>query len=181
MITPMTAGDMADSLKISLSDARKVIPVLELQGYVKPAGAEWMTTLSGETVSGSKPPRYTPARIEDALTSLRSRIAKINRDSKAPYKIAEAVAFGDCLSDRARVQSADVGIQLAPRRPVSETRFRKRAQSAARIPEAAPGQKLRPAHPAVRRMDERPSPSKPFNMILYVLSGRRLVDRSVLG
>jgi hypothetical protein len=33
----------------------------------------------------------------------------------AEYKIAEAVAFGDFLSGRARVQAADVGIRLEPR------------------------------------------------------------------
>jgi hypothetical protein len=62
--------DMADSLRISLSDAKEVIAVLELQGYVKPAGkGEWMTTLSGETVSGSKHPRFQRERIQEALTA----------------------------------------------------------------------------------------------------------------
>jgi hypothetical protein len=119
-VSTWTARDMADSLKISLVDAKRAIPVLELQGYVKPAGAdEWMTTLSGEDVSGSKPPRFTCERIEEALTGLRSRIAEISRDSNAPYKITEAVAFGDFLSGRPRVQSAEVGIQLVPRKPGS--------------------------------------------------------------
>jgi hypothetical protein len=112
-VTTWTARDMAGSLKIGVADAKRVIPILELQGYVKPAGAnEWMTTLSGEDVSGSKPPRFTRERVAQALDDLRRRIGEINRDSKAPYKITEAVAFGDFMSDRPRVQAAEVGIRL---------------------------------------------------------------------
>ncbi len=115
-VTTWTARDMADALKIGVADAKRVIPILELQGYVKPSGAnEWMTTLAGEDVSGSKPPRFTRERVAQALDDLRGRIADINRDSKAPYKITEAVAFGDFLSDRPRVQSAEVAIRLERR------------------------------------------------------------------
>src|SRR4029077_4902344 len=112
-VTTWTARDMADSLKIGVANAKRVIPILELQGYIKPAGTnEWMTTLSGEDVSGSKPPRFTRERVAQALDDLRGRIAEINRDSKASYKITEAVAFGDFLSDRPRVQAAEVAIRL---------------------------------------------------------------------
>jgi hypothetical protein len=115
-VTTWTARDMADSLKIGMADAKRVIPILELQGYVKAVGAnEWMTTLSGEDVSRSKPLRSTRERVAQALDDLRHRIAEINRDSKAPYKITEAVAFGDFMSDRPRVQSAEVGIRLERR------------------------------------------------------------------
>jgi hypothetical protein len=115
-VTTWTVRDMADSLKIGVADAKRVIPILELQGYVKPAGTkEWMTTLAGEDVSGSKPPRFTRERVAQALDDLRGRIAEINRDSKASYKITEAVAFGDFLSDRPRVQAAEVGIRLERR------------------------------------------------------------------
>jgi len=116
-VSTWTAGDMAKSLKISASAAKQVISVLEMQGYVKRAeDEEWMTTLAGEGVAGSKAPRYTRERIEEALTSLRSRIAEINRESSAPYKITEAVAFGDFASGRPRVQAAEVGIQLERRK-----------------------------------------------------------------
>ena len=115
-VTTWTVRDMADALKIGVADAKRVILILELQGYVRPAGTnEWVTTLSGEDVSGSKPPRFTRERVAQALDDLHGRIAGINRDSKAPYKITEAVAFGDFLSDRPRVQSAQVGIKLERR------------------------------------------------------------------
>jgi hypothetical protein len=74
-----------------------------------------MTTLSGEEVSGSKIPRYRRVRIERALEELRIRIAGVNRDSKAGYKIEQAVALGDFLSDRPRAQCAEVGVRLLRR------------------------------------------------------------------
>jgi hypothetical protein len=115
-VSTWTARDMSESLKIGLIDAKHVIAILELQGYVKRAtNDEWMTTLSGEEVSGSRIPRYTRQRIERALEELRIRIAGINRDPKAGYKIEEAVAFGDFLSERPRVQSAEVGVRLLRR------------------------------------------------------------------
>jgi hypothetical protein len=121
-VTTWSPRLLAERLKIRAKEAKQVLAILELQGYVKAAGKnEWMTTVAGEGVSGSKPPRYTPKRIEEALRSLRSRIADLNRDSKAPFKITDAVAFGDFLSDRARVQSPDVGIQLVRRTSASDS------------------------------------------------------------
>jgi DNA-binding MarR family transcriptional regulator len=115
-VTTWTARDMAESLKIGVADAKHVIAILELQGYVKRTeDDEWMTTLSGEEVSGSRIPRYTRQRIERALEELRIRIAGINRDPNAGYKIEQAVAFGDFLSERQRVQSAEVGVRLLRR------------------------------------------------------------------
>lgn len=111
------ARDMADSLKISLPAAKQVIAVLEMQGYVnqfKPD--EFMTTFAGESISGSKPPRYTRERIDEALETMRKRIAETNRDSGAPFRIAEAVAFGDFLSARTRFQPVEIGIRLEPRK-----------------------------------------------------------------
>jgi hypothetical protein len=120
-ISTWTVRDMAKSLHISPTDAKRVIAVLELQGYVKPAAAdEWMTTLSGEDVSGSKPPRYIRERIEAALSLLGKRVAEINRERNAPYRVVDAVAFGDFLSERPRVQSAEVGVQLARREPIED-------------------------------------------------------------
>jgi DNA-binding transcriptional MocR family regulator len=110
--------DLADTLKISRRDAEQVIALLAAQGYVqRTSGAdEWMTTPAGESVSGAKPPRFTRQSVEQAVESLKERIGQINNDSKATFRITGAVAFGDfLLSDRARVQAADVGIALTPR------------------------------------------------------------------
>lgn len=112
-----TPSDLAKSLKISVAEGKQVLAALEMQGYIKPHGTgEWLTTLAGETVSGAKTPRFTPESIEEALAALRSRIKLVNQDSKAPYKITAAAAFGDFLSGQARAQAAYVGIQLVRRK-----------------------------------------------------------------
>jgi hypothetical protein len=119
-LSTWTARDMIHALKISSAEANQVIAAFEMQGYVNRLhGDEWMTTFAGESVSASKPPRYTRDRIDEALSSLRDRIAKINRDAGAPYRITEVVAFGDFLGDRTRFQPAEIGIALEPRKPAS--------------------------------------------------------------
>jgi len=112
-----TLNDLTKSLKINVAEGKQVLAALEMQGYIKPHGRDqWLTTLAGETVSGAKSPRFTPESIEEALAALHSRIKLVNQDSKTPYKITDAVAFGDFLSGQARAQAADVGIQLVRRK-----------------------------------------------------------------
>lgn len=112
-----TLNDLAKSLKISVAEGKQVLAALEMQGYIKPHGRDhWLTTLAGEIVSGAKSPRFTPESMEEALAALRSRIKLVNQDSQTPYKITDAVAFGDFLSGQARAQAADVGIQLVRRK-----------------------------------------------------------------
>lgn len=60
--------------------------------------------------------RFTKASVETALSDLRERIQAANDDPTAPYRVVEAVVFGDILSDQQRLQGAEVGIQLEPRR-----------------------------------------------------------------
>ncbi|MGH9736427.1 MAG: hypothetical protein ACRD8A_17800 [Candidatus Acidiferrales bacterium] len=116
-LTTWTVRDMAKSLRITVDDAEHVAAILQLQGYVKPAGMnEWMTTLSGEDVSQSKSPRFTRERVEQAMADLRRRIVASNRDSRSRYHITKAVAFGEFLSGRPRVQALEVGIQLSRKR-----------------------------------------------------------------
>jgi hypothetical protein len=119
-----TTRDLAETLNIPVSEAVKVITIMEMQGYVKVAqGArEWFTTPAGQTVSGSKLPHYTPERVATALAGLEERIAATRKDFKSPFKISAAVAFGDFLSDRPRVQAPDVGIELAKRKSDSGAR-----------------------------------------------------------
>lgn len=92
-----------------------------MQGYVRLAESknEWVTTPEGEIVSGSKFPKYSRETVERSLASFADHLKRVNQDSSAEYKIADAVAFGDFLSGRARVQAADVGIrlELEPRNP----------------------------------------------------------------
>jgi hypothetical protein len=113
-----TARDLAETLGIANADATKVLAIMELQGYVRHThgGKDWLTTPAGETVSGSKLPHFTRERIEAALSALKQRIAAARKDFKSPFKITAAVAFGDFLSDRPRVQAPDVGIEFARRK-----------------------------------------------------------------
>jgi hypothetical protein len=113
-----TARDLADTLKIDRREAEQALAFLQAQGYVQPQGTkgQWITTPAGETVSGAKPPRFTPESVQEALTALKDRIRDNNKNRQAPFRITDAVAFGDfLLPDRARVQSADVGVRLALR------------------------------------------------------------------
>ena len=114
-----TARDLADALKINRSQSEQALALLQAQGYVQPARGgkgQWITTPAGETVSGAKPPRFTRESVEQSLGALKNRIQQNNKNRQAPFRIIDAVAFGDfLLPDRARVQSADVGIRLAPR------------------------------------------------------------------
>lgn len=127
-ISTWTARDMANSLRIGGGEAKRAIAVLEMQGYVNPFKSDqFMTTSAGESVSHSQAPRYTRDRIDRALAVLRSRIAEINRDDGAPFRITQAVAFGDFLSERTRFQPVEIGIQLQPRKPAAISIARKGA------------------------------------------------------
>jgi hypothetical protein len=111
-----TKEEFAGALKISAAEAAKILPVIEMQGYIHPYHGEWVTTTAGEDVSGGRPPRFSPETIEAELSALRERIKAVNKDTKSRYTVTEAVAFGDFLQQKPRVQAADVGIRLEPRK-----------------------------------------------------------------
>jgi hypothetical protein len=112
-----TEKELASALKVSSSRAKEATAVLQLQGYIEPAGhaGKWRVSEQGQLVSGAKSPKFSRKSIEDALTGLRDRVKAVNSDPDAAYKIIEAVAFGDFLGDAARLQAADVGIRLVPK------------------------------------------------------------------
>jgi hypothetical protein len=59
--------------------------------------------------------RFTRESVDRALSDLCERIRDTNSDPNAPYKITDAVAFGDFLKDAPRVQSANIGIRFVLR------------------------------------------------------------------
>jgi hypothetical protein len=96
---------------------------LQLAGYIEPLGhGKWRTTEEGELVGGGKAARFTRESVERALAGLKERIQTINTDESAPYRITRAVAFGDILGDRVRVQAATVGIELKGRSSAGDDR-----------------------------------------------------------
>jgi hypothetical protein len=114
--TNWTLGDMARSLKISATEGKHIAAIFELQGYIKREGKDtWITTLSGEEVSGAQMPRFKPDHVEEALENLRKRIEVVNQARSSEYRVTQAVAFGDFVRKPTRAQAADVGTALEPR------------------------------------------------------------------
>jgi hypothetical protein len=90
----------------------------DMRGYVqKTETREWLTTASGEIVSGSKSPRFSPANIDQALSALSARIADINSHTHSEFTVNKAVAFGDFLKRPPKCQAANVAIELRQRVP----------------------------------------------------------------
>jgi hypothetical protein len=116
------ARDLQECLNIEAKDAKQILAILQMQGYVrlKENTDEYLTTGSGETVSESKLPRLKRESVEEALSTMADRIAAINRDPRAEFSIRKAVAFGDFLSDRAQVQAADIGVMFTRRGSLNE-------------------------------------------------------------
>jgi len=109
------AKDFRDCLKLDAKQAQQILAILEMQGYVVKEGDAWLTTAAGESVSKSKRPQFSAPSVGNALEMVKERIEAVNRDKKTEFKIKRAVAFGDFLSGRARVQAADVGIEFSRR------------------------------------------------------------------
>src|SRR5262249_36715212 len=112
-----TKQEFAKTLKISAADAARVLPVIQMQGYINPYRDDWVTTTAGEDVSGARAPRFAPEKGEEALGERRGGMKGSNLKPKAPYRVTQAVAFGDFLDNKARVQAGNVGIRLEPRKP----------------------------------------------------------------
>ena len=112
-----TTQEFARGVGIKMAEAAPALVLLQIQGYIKPAEGknEWMTSVDGDAVSGAASPRFSVKTVKQALEDLRGRIAAVNKDAKAEFRVGSAVAFGDFLADRAQVQAADVGIELARR------------------------------------------------------------------
>jgi hypothetical protein len=111
-----TEQDFAVSMNVAKGQAKEALGMLQLAGYVEPLEkGKWRTTDQGRQIAGGKTPRFTAESMERALGELKERIKSLNEDPTAAYRIARAVAFGDFLRDRVRVQAAEVGIELQPR------------------------------------------------------------------
>lgn len=109
-----SAKDLRNCLKLDAKQVQQSLAILEMQGYIAKEGDQWLTTSAGETISQSKKPQFSAASVIKAIDTLKERIEAVNRDKRAKYRIAKAVAFGDFLSGRLEVQAADVGVELSP-------------------------------------------------------------------
>ena len=139
-----TTQDFAHGVGINVGVAGAALAVLQMQGYVKPGERkdEWMTTVDGDAVSGGTSPRFSAAAVRQALDDLRTRIRAANKDTKAEFKVATAVAFGDFLADEPRVQAADVGIELVSRNASKSRKAKPKARERAFLKGLRSGKQL---------------------------------------
>ena len=118
-----TEQDFAALMNVSKEQTIEALGMLQLAGYVEPLEKrKWRTTDQGRQIAGGKTPRFTAESMEKALGELKERIIFLNSDESATYRVTRAVAFGDFLGDRVRVQPADVGIELQPRSPTDSAK-----------------------------------------------------------
>lgn len=139
-----TTQDFARGVGINLAVAGAALAVLQMQGYIKQGEHQdqWMTTVDGDAVSGGTSPRFSAAAVRQALDDLRARIKAVNKDTKAEFKVASAVAFGDFLGDEPRVQAADVGIELVSRDPSKTRKAKPKARELAFLRALRSGKQL---------------------------------------
>lgn len=93
--------EVAARLRVGITQAKEALGVLEMEGYIEPAG----TTANGARRMQAaryralrhlgSTPRFTPGSVEAALNPLRDRINTLNADPSATYSGTKAAAFGD--------------------------------------------------------------------------------------
>jgi hypothetical protein len=111
-----TEQDFATMMNVTKDQTKEALGMLQLAGYIEPLEkGKWKTTDAGRQISGGKTPRFTAESMEQALGDLKGRIKSLNENANAAYTITRAVAFGDFLLDRVRVQAAEIGVELQPR------------------------------------------------------------------
>jgi hypothetical protein len=70
---------------------------------------------------GSKTPRLKRDSVQDAIKQFSDWIKVVNEESSATHRIIHAFAFGDFMNTKgSRVQAADVGVRLEPRKTTNE-------------------------------------------------------------
>ena len=114
------AKRLTSILNANAADAPQITAMLEMLGYAEPVPGKkgaWRNTQAGNIVSGGKPARFNRESVLEALNELRRRAEQMNADPASAYRVTDLIAFGDFLSDRAKVQAADVGVGLRPKQP----------------------------------------------------------------
>ncbi len=111
---PWTAKDIARVLNVPDADAKSAIAMLQAAGYINPAsGGGWVTTEQADIVSGAKSPRFNRSSVESAISALLDRVRAWNAAHPSGMNVARVIVFGDYLSDRNRLQAAEIGVEFA--------------------------------------------------------------------
>jgi hypothetical protein len=112
---PWTAEDMARALNIAEPEAKAAIPILQAAGYIEPAatGGRWIATEQAGAVSGAKQTRFARSSVEKSIAGLLDRVREWNAAHRSGMTVARVIVFGDHLSDRDRLQAAEIGVEFA--------------------------------------------------------------------
>lgn len=72
-ISSWNLKDLTKSLRISAAEAKRAAALVEVQGYIERTGdGEWLTTVSGNSISGSQSPRFTSEAVEQVCPHWRN-------------------------------------------------------------------------------------------------------------
>ncbi len=111
---PWTVKDMARTVNFPEAEAKSAVAMLQAAGYINAAsGGRWVTTEQADVVSGAKPPRFTRSSVEKAISALLDRVRAWNAAHRSGINVARVIVFGDYLSDRDRLQAAEIGVEFA--------------------------------------------------------------------
>ena len=120
------AGFVKQILNTNSESAKRIISVLQRQGYIKQHNSFgnhecWENTLKGNALalaSAAKP--ISRATAERNLAQLLERVRRVNEDEYFLYKVQKVVLFGSYLRPTQRLSDLDVAIKLAPKETNSE-------------------------------------------------------------
>lgn len=111
---------VANTLKISLRGARKVITELEEQGYIAACqfsgDKSWTNTIHGNKLSlasASKP--ITRDKAIQLLKQFLDRVFEVRDSPKFLYKIVDVRVFGSFIIQKQKLSDLDIWINLEPK------------------------------------------------------------------
>jgi hypothetical protein len=112
-----TIKEVARLLKISEGQARRLVYVLRVLGYVEVVPEQrpgtWRNTMAGNALANaSAAPPMSRAEASRQLQQFLERVALVNADESLPHRVGKVVIFGSYLSDQQRIGDIDVAIRL---------------------------------------------------------------------
>jgi predicted nucleotidyltransferase len=117
----LVAWDVERSLAVDTAEARRVLILLEHEGYLELymdylPNEQWRTTLKGNTLAQASAARpISRAKAEQRLAEFLARVEQLNADDTYVYRVSKAALFGSMLGESPVVGDIDVAIQLTPR------------------------------------------------------------------
>jgi hypothetical protein len=128
-----SCGYARDVLGCSMDEAKKLVGILERDGYLSKAGQYqghqlYETTVKGNQLAGANLRPISRVTAERTLQAFMHRVRAANANSDYLETITAVVVFGSFLSKTADLGDVDVGIQLE-RKPMSQEVFMRLAEA----------------------------------------------------